>query len=336
MIARRAFLRAATAAGAAWAGALGGRVTQTSAEPAPEISRLRLIRTTASVCQAPQYLADELFRSEGFTEVTYVRKDGPHAIAEALASGEADVNMNFSGPLLIHIDSGKPIVILGGVHVGCFELFGTRHVRTIRDLKGRTIAIGPFGGPHHVFLSSILAYIGLDPRKDVTWITKPFEESRQLLAEGKVDAYLGFPPDAQELRAKKVGHVMLNSSVDRPWSHYFCCMLAGNRDFVRKHPMAAKRALRAILKATDICATEPERTARFLIDSGHRVREDYASQALREIPFTRWREYEPGDTLRFYALRLHEAGMIKGNPQKLIAEGANWRFLNELKKELKG
>jgi hypothetical protein len=39
---------------------------------------------------------------------------------------------------------------------------------------------------------------------------------------------------------------------------------------------------------------------------------------------------------RFYALRLREAGMIKSTPQRLIAQGTDWRFLNELKKELKG
>jgi NitT/TauT family transport system substrate-binding protein len=48
-----------------------------------------------------------------------------------------------------------------------------------------------------------------------------------------------------------------------------------------------------------------------------------------------WREYDPADTLRFYALRLHEAGMIQSSPNALIAEGTDWRFVNELKRELK-
>jgi NitT/TauT family transport system substrate-binding protein len=64
-------------------------------------------------------------------------------------------------------------------------------------------------------------------------------------------------------------------------------------------------------------------------------REDYARQTLRELPYGRWREFNPEDTIRFYALRLHEAGMIKSSPQKIIAQGTNWRFLNELKRELK-
>jgi NitT/TauT family transport system substrate-binding protein len=49
-----------------------------------------------------------------------------------------------------------------------------------------------------------------------------------------------------------------------------------------------------------------------------------------------WRQHDPEDTVRFDALHLHEAGMINSSPQKLIAQGTKWRFLNELKRELKG
>jgi NitT/TauT family transport system substrate-binding protein len=158
----------------------------------------------------------------------------------------------------------------------------------------------------------------------------------ELLAEEKIDALLIFPPIPEELRARKIGHVVVNSAVDRPWSQYFCCMVAGNREFVRTRPVATKRALRAILKAADICALEPERAARFLVDKEYVQRYDYALQVMQELPYGKWREYDPEDTIRFYALRLHEAGMIKSTPQKLIAQGTDWRFFNELKKELKG
>ncbi len=144
------------------------------------------------------------------------------------------------------------------------------------------------------------------------------------------------PPEAQELRAKKIGHVVVNTTVDRPWSQYFCCMIAGNRDFVRKHPVSTKRAMRAMLKAANLCALEPERVARVLVDKGFTTRSDYTLQMLQEVPYNRWREYDPEDTVRFYALRLHEAGMIKTSPQRIIAQGTDLRFLNELKKELKG
>jgi NitT/TauT family transport system substrate-binding protein len=138
------------------------------------------------------------------------------------------------------------------------------------------------------------------------------------------------------MREQQIGHVVVNSTVDRPWAQYFCCMLAGNREFVRTHPVATKRALRAILKAADVCALEPEQVAQFIVDKGYAKRYDYALQAIKEIPYGQWREYSAEDTLRFYALRLHEVEMIKSSPQKLLAQGTDWRFLTELKKELKG
>ena len=109
----------------------------------------------------------------------------------------------------------------------------------------------------------------------------------------------------------------------------------GNKEFVRDHPIASKRFLRAILKATDICATEPETAARRLVDGGFTDRYEYALQTLTELPYDNWREFDSEDSLRFFALRLHEVGMIKSSPNALLIEGTDWRFLNELKRELK-
>ena len=331
---RREFVRGLTIAGTA--GLLGMRAEPVAAEAPPETKRLRLLKFP-SLCLAPQYVAEELLRGEGFTDVQYLEfpEEGIAAYGR-LASGELDITQAFIAPSVVQIDKGAPILFLAGVHAGCFELFGTDRVRAIRDLKGKTVAVPVFGSSPHVFLSTILAYVGLDTSKDVNFIERPPPESKRLLAEGKIDAYLGFPPDPQELRAKKVGHVVLNSAVDRPWSQYFCCLVTGNREFVRKHPVATKRAVRAILKADNVCALEPERAARVVTERGFTKSYEYAFQTMRDVPYGKWREYDPEDTLRFYALRLHEAGMIKASPQKIIAQGTDWRFLKELKQELKG
>jgi NitT/TauT family transport system substrate-binding protein len=317
------------------AGLLGLSPRPAAAESPPETRRIRLVRIP-SICRAPQYIADDLLRGEGFVDVEYVRKAGGGASAKALAVGEADLSMNFIGPSIIRMDAGDPVMVLAGIHVGCFELFGTDRVRSLRDLKGKTVAVLEPEGSEHVFLNSMAAYVGLDPRKDIRFVTHPNAESIRLLAEEKIDAFLGFPPVPQELRAKRIGHSVVNSTVDRPWSQYFCCLATANREFVRRHPVATKRALRAILKANSICALEPERVARHLVDHGYTEHYDYALQTLQEIPYAKWREYDPEDSLRFYALRLHEAGMIKSGPQKIIAQGTDWRFLDALKQELKG
>lgn len=318
-------------------GFLGLKPESVAAEPPPETNTLRLARNNSDLCLAPQFVAEQLLRDEGFTDVQYIKKDGVVWHEIMLASGEADISMAFAPTALIQLDAGDPIVILAGGHIGCLELLGSDRIRSLRDLKGKTVAVldlrlGPIS-----FIASWAAYVGLT-YEDINWELHSPAESVQLLAEGKIDAFLVFPPEQQELREKKVEHVhtVLNGTLDRPWSQYFCCVVAGNREFVRKHPVATTRAVRAILKAADICGREPERAARLLVDKGHTHNYEHALQMLKEIPYGKWREYNPEDTVRFYALRLHEAGMIKSNPQKIIAEGTDWRFLNELKKEMKG
>src|SRR5215510_604395 len=127
-VSRRRFLEGMTLAGAA--GLLGLHPRLVAAEPPPETTRIRLVRIP-SICQAPQYVAEELLHSEGFTEVHYISKEGTEGIEKALASGEADLNGHFAAPLLLRLEAGDPIVILGGLHIGCFELFGTNEVRSI-------------------------------------------------------------------------------------------------------------------------------------------------------------------------------------------------------------
>ena len=332
MLTRREFAKMAIASAAC----AGGYTRELfAAEAAPETTRLRLVKVP-SACLAPQYVAEQLLRSEGFDRIEYVAPSGSGLpAAQAMGAGTIDLGMNFAGPLVVALDEGTPLVVLAGVHPGCFELFSVDSIATFSDLKGKTAAIPFLRSGQHIFFSSILTSVGLDPQRDIRWVTHPADEAKRLLRESKIDAYLGFPPDPQELRAKKVGRVLLNSALDRPWSQYFCCMVSGNKEFVRKHPIATKRALRAILKASEICASDPELGAKAFLAQGFKTDPEFALQAIRELPYGKWRDYNPEETVRFYALRLREAGMVKGAPQKLIAQGTDWQFLNELKRELK-
>jgi NitT/TauT family transport system substrate-binding protein len=331
MIERRAFLKSAMAAGT---GALFATSRARAAEAPPETTRVRLMKFPG-LCLAPAYIAEDLLRAEGFTDVQYLELPDMLALYDRLASGAIDFTQWFGVPFIEEIDKGRPVVFLAGVHTGCNELVATPRVKTIRDLKDRTIAVS-YASPATSILAAMLAYVGLDHRKDVRFVEHTAAESIELLAEGKIDAVTATPPINQELRARKIGHVVVATAVDRPWSQYFCCMLVGNKDFVRKHPVATKRVLRAIFKADQLCAQEPERVARSIVDRGFTKRYDYALQTLKDVPYGKSRQYDPEDMVRFYSLRLREAGLIKGTPQKIIADGADWRFLNELKKELKG
>ena len=328
---RRQFLATVSLAGTA---ALVRGPPALAAEGSLETTTVRLAKNEG-ICIAPQYIADELLRAEGFTDIRYVFVSQSTDRVKAIARGEVDFSAGFVAPLIVAVASGEPVIGLAGIHVGCYELFGNESIRSIADLKGKKIGVPGLESAHHMFVAVMAAHIGLDPVNDVRWVTSQSPTPVELFADGKIDAFLGFPPEPQDLRARGIGRVVVDTTVDPPWSQYFCCVLAGNSEYVRRHPVATKRVLRAILKAADLCATEPASVAQRLLDGGFTARYDYALQSLSALPYDRWREYDAEDTFRYYALRLHELGFVKSSPQKIIADGTDWRFLNELKRELK-
>jgi NitT/TauT family transport system substrate-binding protein len=326
---RRDFLASASLAAAT--GVLGASGSLADEGP-PETTTVRLPHDPG-VCLAPLYIAGDLLRAEGFTDIRYVAPP-EYSPENSVSRGVVDFDLLTPVWAASHLDAGDAVMVVAGVHSGCLELFAHEPIRTISDLKGKRVGTPDIGSPIHLYLVILAAHVGLDPVSDINWVTSA-SNPMELFAEGKVDAFLGFAPEPQALRARGFSRVILNTATDKPWSQYFCCMAVGSREFVRDYPVATKRFLRAILKATDICANEPESAARRVVDGGFTPRLDYALQALSEIPYTNWREFDPEDSIRFYALRLHEAGMIKSSPNALIASGADWRFLNEIKRELK-
>jgi NitT/TauT family transport system substrate-binding protein len=326
---RRSFLASLSLAGAA---SMLDRSDCLAQEGPPETTTVR-IPTGRVICNAPTYIADELLRAEGFTDIQHVPVTPERAGPEPMERGELDFAMVYTPPMVAAIDAGSPATVLAGVHVGCNSLFAHEGIRSVRDLKGKKVGGGLVRQP---LIASMAAYVGLDPAKDIEWVSSPFAIAKELFIEHKIDAFLALPPDPQDLRARKIGHVIVDSALDRPWSQHFCCVLIATKEFVRKYPAATKRVLRAILKATDFCASNPAAVARQLVDGGFAGNYDYALQTLNEVWYNKWREYDAEDSVRFYSLRLREAGMIKSTPGKIIADGTDWRFLNELKRELKG
>src|SRR6516164_11656744 len=176
---RRRFLATLSSAGVA--GFMGTSLAEEGPGP-PETTTIRLARVP-SICRAPQYLTEELLRIEGFTDVSYVRLGETNDATEAIVANTVDITMQYIGPSIMQIDEGQPLVVLAGIQPGCFELFGTERIRSIRDLKGKTVAIEAFAASAYTFIASMVTYVGLDPRKDVTWSVVPLAEAKQLLAQ---------------------------------------------------------------------------------------------------------------------------------------------------------
>jgi NitT/TauT family transport system substrate-binding protein len=185
---RRHFLATLSASGAL---SLFGAAKSFAQEAPPETTALRLAKING-ICIAPQYVAEELLRAEGFTDIRYVATESGVGASRSLARGEFDFTANYALAHVVAIDAGEPITILAGEHFGCFELFASSGIRRVTDLKDKNVGVPSLGSSPHLFLSAIVAYVGLDPAKDISSI-KPME----LYADGKIDAFLGFPPEPQ-------------------------------------------------------------------------------------------------------------------------------------------
>jgi NitT/TauT family transport system substrate-binding protein len=322
---------------AALAGAAGLCACETrsgAGEPPPEVTKIRVVKIPG-ICVAPEYIAEELLRLEGFSEVQSVPLG--HIDTDPLTDNRADFSTASAPGLFPEWDAGKRVIALAGIHGGCYELVAHDRVGAIRGLSGRRIAIAAVGkGTDYFYLASMLAFVGMDPRKDISWVEGgSLDGTMSLFVAEKADAFLGFPPQPQELRARNIGHVIVNTAVDAPWAQYFCCLVSARPEFVKENPVATKRALRAMLKAADICAYEPKRAARYVLAREYAPSYHVALEAVTSLSYDRWRTYNVEDGLRFFGDRLHETRMIKSDPQKLIAQGTDWRFLNELKREHK-
>src|SRR4051812_48776457 len=152
---RRTVLTTLAMAGAA--ALAGGR--RAFAEAPSETNAVRFSRSPG-ICIAPQYVAEDLIRAEGFTDFRYVDKQAGLLSVEMLARGDIDFALDFATAFAIPIDRGAPIKVLTGVHVGCYELFAREGIDSVADLKGRTVGAGRnLGSDPHIFISVMASYV---------------------------------------------------------------------------------------------------------------------------------------------------------------------------------
>ena len=291
------------AAGLAGVGAsgLGGLGKSLAAEPPPEVTTIRFEKDGAT-CLAPQVF-QELLRAEGFTDIRYVDATEAHlrradaaksdVVSDMITHGEVDFGRQFAPSLIMGMNAGAPLTVLSGLHLGCFEIFGKKEIRTLGDLKGRAVGTSNYDYAGEKPLLSIMAsLVGLDPATDFHWVTDPSLQPMDLFVKARSMPSSPVRPICRKFAPRNIGHVIVSSIADRPWSQYYCCMLATRTEFARNYPVATKRVLRAILKAVDLCVSEPQRAAQLLVDRGDATRYDYALQALSEIRYNVWRDFD--------------------------------------------
>ena len=130
ILTRRRLLSAMAVAGIA---GLLGIPSLTSGEGPPETNSIRFARN-AGICVFPRLFLQATLQAEGFAEIGYVEARAERTL-EPLGRGTADFAISFALTQILEIDAGSPITILGGVHVGCYELFARTGINSVPELK---------------------------------------------------------------------------------------------------------------------------------------------------------------------------------------------------------
>jgi NitT/TauT family transport system substrate-binding protein len=349
LVGRRELLRRSLAVGATITGGAllaACEQSQTTATspgatlPPPETTTVRYVSPAA--CD-PLWAVRDYLLEEGFKDIQFVRT--PVTTTEWLTADKADFNSGYGTLIAASVDVGLPIVSLAGIHPGCFEIWATPGISTIRDLRGKTIAVNAKSksDQFYGFFSILLAYVGVDPQTEVNFIEigPDFTALRDAFVDGRSQAVIASGTAGPVLRRnpKNPGKVILDTTMDKPWSQYYCCNLVANRDWARRYPIATKRFTRAILRAADAVAKDKPRAAREYVTRGFPVapgptEEELTNEAIRDLSYD-WREFDPEETLRFFALRLADAKLIKSTPQQIIAQGSDFAYMRQLRTELK-
>jgi len=298
----------------------------------PETTTIRIAGPTG--CDPWTWLADDFMKEEGFTEVKLI------STPRSIFKGDSDLSLGYGNYLAAHIDAGSPLVVLGGTHVGCLELWARPGINTIRDLKGKTLVVGKKDPLVDIFYGiwvTMLTSVGVDPA-DVNFVEPGDPNINEIdhFLDGKSDATLTAVTQGPALRAnpKNPGKQIFDTAVDKPWSQYYCCLLVANRDWAKANPNAAKRATRAVLRAIDYGAKDRQRAVQVAADKKVTQNPKLLYEAIKDLPYA-WRDYDPEETLRFFALRLADGKLIKKTPTQVIAEGTDFAFFRRMQKELK-
>jgi hypothetical protein len=113
---RREFIGGLTLAGAAGFLRLGAEPA--AAQAPPETKTVRFSNYPA-ICVAPQWVAEEMLRAEGFTDIQYADVPDDISSGKFLAAGKCDFSIEAAPVIPAHVEANVPMVALAGIHSGC-------------------------------------------------------------------------------------------------------------------------------------------------------------------------------------------------------------------------
>jgi NitT/TauT family transport system substrate-binding protein len=268
------------------------------------------------------------FRDEG-VDVEFVKTDWD-GLRDGLGFGRFDANYTLIMYLLKPIEQGLDVKITGGIHSGCLrvQVGAESDIRTASDLKGKRIGIPTMGSPPFLFTSRVLVASGMDPRKDVEWVTVASDVMALALKNGQVDAVANSEPVGSILAAAENVRTIADQAVDPPYRDEYCCAVVVSGKFAARDPEAAAKVTRAMMKGARWVDENPTEAATLSVEEKY-----IASSAELNAHAIGKLKYMPGVTecrksIGLAAAEMKAAGLLNPStdPEELARRA--WLDLN--------
>ena len=217
-------------------------------------------------CEAPIFIAAEkgFFKRNGL-DVKLVKLNG-EILKEGIATGKLDA-VQLSPGTFKPIEQGLNIKITGGVHTGCIQAVvpANSGIKSLKDLKGKTIGVDAIGGVPMVLLSVELNKLGINPRTEVNWVAYPSPQLQTALEKGAIQAFATWDPFS-ELAVKSIkARIIFSSTHDPKYKDQFCCFIGINGNLVKTQPQVAKAITKALNEASLWVGKNPKQAAQIAI-----------------------------------------------------------------------
>ena len=234
-----------------------------SAATAEAIDKVRMSISAVDVSFLTGGLALKrgMFRDEG-RDVELIRMNANVSVT-ALSTGDIDYTMVFASVVRGAL-RGLPMKVVASFMDSSTHLLIARpEYKTIRDLKGKTLAVSNYGATSDVAARMMMKQGGVDPEKELKIIQLGAERGRYAaLREGIVDVAVLSPPTDTD--AQRQGYRILSR-----FHEHFKLPFTGvgtNLRKLKEKPDEVKRMVKAMLRANRFVRSNREGTIQTMME----------------------------------------------------------------------
>ncbi len=239
------------------------------------VSNPNMPNLTAAMAQRSGFFKEENLEAE-------IIRMNPNVAVTALATGDVDYCQLF-GAVVGGAIAGLPVrVVAGYLDNWPMTLIARPELKSLKDLKGKTLGISSFGATPDVGARMMIKQAGIDPEKEIKILALGSDAARlTALKQRVVDVVVISPPaDAQ---MEKQGYRILARAYELFSFPYLG--LGTHTRKIREHPDEIRRVIKATIRANRFIREHRDEAVNTLIAWGKVEREfAYASyDALRNL-----------------------------------------------------